>query len=369
MRKVARHRLVLLVWLMLFSGAASRIAADDGSRWLVSPELLEHAKLKVRWQNDLPIGEKENLEKLFILGDRVYALSDRNYMVSLNKATGSMVFGVSVAPAGFPILGLELYEGGLISVIGNKLVEIDPETGAENKAKYLKYAVVCPAARNSSSFYVSGADRRLHILNADNKVPVFEVAADNESLITSIIADERSVIFATDAGNLISIMPDRPKRLWQFNATDAIAGPIVRDGMSLFFASEDTNAYRVDIIDLISASLVWKYQMPGVLENAPRVTQDVVYQYARDKGLTAIDRQSGKFMWSLAQSTDLLAQAHGKAYVITRVRTLAVMDNTKGKKLYSVNFAGVSRYAANTTDSQIYIADERGRVACLEPIE
>jgi hypothetical protein len=74
-------------------------------------------------------------------------------------------------------------------------------------------------------------------------------------------------------------------------------------------------------------------------------------------------------MWSLKEGTDLLAEAAGKAYIITNRKTLAVMDNSNAKKLYVVNFADVSKHAANTTDSKIYIADERGRVACLEPSE
>jgi hypothetical protein len=45
------------------------------------------------------------------------------------------------------------------------------------------------------------------------------------------------------------------------------------------------------------------------------------------------------------------------------------MDNVSAKKLYSVNFAQVSRYAANITDSKIYIANEQGRIACLQPVE
>jgi hypothetical protein len=54
---------------------------------------------------------------------------------------------------------------------------------------------------------------------------------------------------------------------------------------------------------------------------------------------------------------------------VTNVRTLVVMDNNRAKKLYWVNFAGVSIHAANAPDSKLYIADKRGRVACLEPVE
>jgi outer membrane protein assembly factor BamB len=354
------------------SPAASRRASKprrDGQR-LVSPKLLEHAKLEILWENPLPIKKAESLEQLLILGNRIYAISDRNYTVSLNRENGKMIFGRVVAPDGLPIEGLKLYGDELISIVGTKLIEIDPNSGAQLKAVDVGFSIVCPAARNSSYFYLSGVDRRLHILRAEDKVQIFEVAADNESMITSIIAHDISVIFATAAGNVISIMPDRPRRLWQFDAAGGIAGPIVRDGMSLFFASKDTNLYRVDMVGLPEKTqLVWKYQTAGVLEKAPRVTQEVVYQHVPRKGVTAIDKENGTFLWSVPGGVDLLAEAKGRAYVITKNSTLVVMDNLTAKRLYSVNFAEVSRYTANITDSKIYIADERGRIACLQPVE
>ena len=113
--------------------------------------------------------------------------------------------------------------------------------------------------------------------------------------------------------------------------------------------------------------MVWKFQTEAVLNQSPRVTNGYVYQYAPGRGLTAIDKQTGEAAWSLAEGLDLLAEADGKAYVITRVHTLAVMDNTTGKRLYSVNCAPVIGHASNTESSRIYLVDEIGRVACLEP--
>ena len=115
--------------------------------------------------------------------------------------------------------------------------------------------------------------------------------------------------------------------------------------------------------------LVWKYQTAAVLDKSPRVTREIVYQYVCDKGLTAIDKRSGKFMWQVPGGVELLAEADGKSYVITKIGTLVVMDNKSKKELYSVNFAAVSKYVANVADSKIYIADDAGRIACLKPVE
>jgi outer membrane protein assembly factor BamB len=366
MLKMSRCRLVLLVSFFVFCAVLESTAMEGSSRHLVSRELLKQAELEILWETKLPIKRGESLERLFILGNRIYGLSDQNFMVSLNRETGNVIFSRSIAEVGFPVVGLGLYKDELFSVAGNKLVEINPESGTERSAKRLGFGVTCPAARNSSYFYVGGTDRRMHVLRSEDKVQVFEVAAESDSMITSIVADENSVVFATDDGNVISITPDKSKRLWQFDAAGGIAWPIVRDGESLFAASGDTNVYR---LNARTGKFVWKYQTGAKLEKGPQVTQGVVYQYVRDEGLVAIDKESHERIWQLAEGVDLLAEADGKAYVITKVGTLVVMDNKKAKQLCSVDFAGVSRYASNVADSRIYIADKSGRIACLQPIK
>jgi len=365
MLKMSRCRLVLLVSFFVFCVVPGSMA-EEGMQRLVSPELLKQAELEILWENKLPIKRGESLERLFILGNRVYGLSSQNFLVSLNREKGNVIFSRSIAESGFPVVGLGLYKDELFSVAGNKLVEINPESGTERSAKRLGFGVTCPAARNSSYFYVGGTDRRMHALRSEDKVQVFEVAAESDSMITSIVADENSVVFATDDGNVISITPDKSKRLWQFDAAGGIAWPIVRDGESLFAASGDTNVYR---LNARTGKFVWKYQTGAKLEKGPQVTQGVVYQYVRDEGLVAIDKESKKLLWQMADGVESLAESEGKSYVITKVGTLVVMDNKKAKQLYLVDFAGVSKYATNVADSRIYIADKNGRIACLQPIK
>ncbi len=370
MARMLKNRFVLLASLLVLCFAQYSFAAEGGSQWLISPKLLEHANLKILWEDKLSIKSTESLEQLLILGNSIYAISNRNYMVSLNKDNGDIIFRGFVAPEGLPVAGLMLYQDELISIVGTKLIEIDPQTGNLLKTFDVGFGIACPAARNSFYFYLSGSDNRLHTLRAADKVQIFEVAAKNDSIITSIIAHDISVIFGTDAGNVISITPDRPRKLWQFDAADGIAGPIVRDGTSLFFASKDTNVYRIDMVGLpLRRQLIWKYQTAGVLDREPRATQQVVYQNVPGKGLTAIDKQSGLFMWSVPGGVDLLTETKDRAYVITKNRKLVVMDNLSEKRLYSVNFAEVSRHTANTMDSKMYIADENGRIACLQPVK
>jgi outer membrane protein assembly factor BamB len=370
MARMLKWRFVLPAGFLLICSIQYSFAAEENSQRLVSPELLKHADLKLLWDNELPIRKGEKLKQLLVLGSRIYSISSRNYMFSLNRENGDMVFGKIVTPGGLPVSGLGLYGSELITTAGSKIILLDPDSGKEKKDIDVGFAIMCPTAYNRDFFYLGGVDNRMHALRAENMVQIFEVSAKNESMITSIVADEYSAIFATVEGNVISVKPDEPRQFWQFDAAGGIAGPIVRDGMSLFFASKDTNVYRLDMFGMPErARLIWKYQTDGILDKEPRVTYKCVYQYVQGKGVTAIDKERGTFLWTVPGGLELLAEADDKAYVITKNETLAVMDNLRAKRLYSLNFAGVSKYTTNVEDSKIYIADERGRIACLQPIK
>jgi len=370
MLNIFKHRVFLLVSLSALCFLQSSIAAEAASSPLISAELLSHANLKVLWENELPIKDAESVEQLLILGNRVYIVSDKDYIISLNRDNGQIVFAETFKPAGVLAGGFELYGDELLYVSGSRLVQIDAALGKERATLDLGFGATCPAARNDTFFYIAGADHRLHIFRVEDRIQVFEVSADNDSMITSVLADEAFVIFSTAAGNIICMNPDNSTRQWQFDAFGAIAGPIVRDWASLFFASKDTNVYRVDMIGPPEKKrLVWKYQANAVLDQAPRVTAEVVYQPVRGKGVVAIDKEAGTRLWSLPGGLDLLAEHRNRAYVMTKAGTLTVMDNVNAKKLYSVNFADASKYATNAADEKIYVSDERGRMVCLQPME
>jgi len=367
MTKIQRIKPVILISLMMLLSATTQLVADnDNTKPLVSVKLLTAAKVDLLWQNKLPMRKNESLEELFILDNQILALSSLNYLVSLNRENGKVIFSRPVAGIGLPVIGVDIYEGEIFTIAGNNLIEINPKFGDDADFNRLKFNAACPAVRNNSNYYIGAKDKLLHALRAEDKTQVFEASARNNSTITSVVADDKFVIFATNKGNCISIPADSREHKWQFDAADAIVAPVVRDNGTLFLASRDSNLYKIDIL---TGELIWKYQSGAVLEKSPKVTKELVYQYARNKGVIALDKKSSSVLWQLPQGVDLLAESNQKAYLITKHRTLVVMDNKQNRRIYSVNFASVSRYTTNLADSKIYIAAEDGRIACIKPIE
>jgi len=367
MLKIRQITLVLLIGGLCLPCATQAYAADADDCRLISPDLLKHAGLRLVWEKKLPMKSSENLNKLYFMVGRLFALSDHNYMASMDRVTGEIIFARSVAPKGIPVVRMTPYRDQLLAAYANRLIVFDPEIGDTVKVKLMGYKIVCPPARNDEFLYLSGVDNRLHVSRSSDYVELFNVATDNNSRINSILADNRSVIFTTDRGNIISMHPDKAKRFWQFDAAGAIVGALDREDDSLFFASDDTNIYRVDVSNLSSHRLAWKHQVPGVPVDGPRVTASVVYQAVRGKGVVAIDKRFGSQLWILPHGDEFLAEKAGRAYIMTHDRTIAVMDNSSGKRLYELNCAAVSVCAPNPTDAMIYVGSESGWVLCLQP--
>jgi len=367
-------RVNLFLILVFSAGLGNRGFCDvDGTQaqsdLLVSPKLLLQSGLAQQWQLTVPLKQQKNerIDRILVFGDYLYVLTDQNYLYCINRAKGTVRFVIQLAVAGLPVCQPQYYQNKLWFMVGNKLLVLDPKSGVLSTARRLGMigtSAACSVARNSTRLFVAGTDKRLHAIVADEYLQQFMATADDDSPITSVIADDDFVIFSTLSGNVISISSERPKKLWQFDVAGAITAPIVRDGNRLYVGSEDTKLYKFDIH---TGQSLWAapFQTGAALKTAAVTGTNVIYQYAGDQGLYAVDKQNGRKLWHVPDGIAFLAEKNSLAYVLAKSALMVVMDNRKGKKLYSVNFAAVSNYAINTIDSKIYVADDRGRLMCI----
>lgn len=354
------YRNYIVAVLLLFVSVCS--AQDAATAPLVAGDILRQARLEQVWQAKLAVKEGEQIDNLYLLGDTLYALTSTNYLFAIKSDSGDPAFGIQLAQAGFPAFEPRRYENQLLIVVGNQAVQIDTARGAITHTQKFDYTVVCPAVRNAINLYAAGMDNRVHVTGIEKQNFLFEAAAGNNSMPTSILATNGYVVFATDKGNVVCIAATGPLRLWQFDARDAITAPIVVDNNNVYAASRDTNVYKLNVL---SGRQLWKCQLGGILKNSPRVTQGAVYQSVPKRGVTAIDKESGLPRWTVADGIEFLAEINGTAYVMTDGRTVAAVNNTTRQQIGVINFAQVRRYAANTRDGKMYVGDNTGRIACI----
>jgi outer membrane protein assembly factor BamB len=345
--------------------SSSEIRPQHGEL-LVSPASLRQAELEIDWSYVVPIQPSERLKSFTILDDRLYAVSTQNYLVSLDRNKAQPVYSWQLAPPAAVFCSLKNFDGQIYSIIGADLVALDSREGTELMRKPIDFGSVCPPARNNSFYYVPGTDKRIHVMRSADMVPLFEVSANDGGNITCVTARDDFVVFATDAGTLAAMLPNWPVQLWRFGASDAINGPVIYDGRRFIFSAKDAYIYAVD---RSRGGLLWKYLTPAILTDAPKVTQQYVYQYVSGHGLLAINKADGTLAWRLPEGIDLLAEDGRRVYVMADKSKLIVFDNQNLKKLHEVEMPGVTKWAANTLDERIYLADDSGRIACIKPIK
>jgi outer membrane protein assembly factor BamB len=350
-----------LIWSVVFLAAW-----PSTSGAIISEKLLNQAGLQTVWQNAIALNQKEKVERITVFGDYLYILTDTNYLFCLDRNTGRLNFAGSVTTLNLPVSEPAVYNNTAYLVAANNLIAIDLQQGTEAYRTHLPVSVSALVSANASYLYIPGMDKRLHVMDPNGQHEIFKASADNVSGITSVIATDSFVIFATDAGNVIGMDVNQPKRLWrQFDAVGAITAPLTISKSGLYVSSRDTNLYK---LDAVSGDKIWEFHTGSALTTSARATESTVYQYAKGKGLYAVDANSGKSLWLLPDAIGLLAQDGDKAYLFDKNRTCTIMDNKLAKKIYTINFAPVTNYAVNAFDSKIYIMEGKN-ISCIKPIK
>jgi len=352
----------------VFAKAQSTDAAQQpGEGLLISPALLERAALETGWQVNLSLKASEQIDRIYVFEKYVYVLTNRNYLYCIDKEKKAVRFGLELAMPGLPVGEPLCHEGDLWFMIGNELRIVSPKTGAIEKRKRLKMlgrSAVGGMVRNKKRLYIASSDKRLHCFAIDGFWQEFMVAAPDGSQINSLVADDDFLVFTTAQGNVVGIYPDQAKRRWGYDIVGEISASLVRQDESLYVAGTNTKLYKINIKN---GRTQWAdpFHAGGALKKSPMLGDKVLYQGADGKGVYAIDKETGKMVWQVPRGVDVLVEVGGKAYVFARPGVLVVMDNAEGRQLYSLNFEMVRKYAINTADEALYVADLNGRVVCI----
>lgn len=359
-----------LVWsvIIFFLGLSPAGAGDDN---LVRPELLSQAGLQFAWQIQLPLKPHEQVERLNVFGDYLYVLTDQNFFFCIDRSTGAIRTLLQIATAGLPVLPPLYFQGNSAFLVGQELKIFDPVTGQPPRTMKLSQMDGSRGgiAQNSKFVYICGSDNRLYVFTREEGVCLFTVTADNDSAIYSVLATDEMVWFGTTDGNIVAMDPTSPRKIWPFNLSGKMVIPLVLDGGFIYAAGLDTKLYKINATKGLPAP-AWEtpFFAGGPIRDPLILGKTCVYVYTINTGLHAVDKQTKKEIWDLLQGRAVLSEKDSQSYVYVQPGILSVMDNTAGKEVLSVNIAGVDRFAVNMTDSNIYLADKKGRVLAAAPV-
>lgn len=354
-------KLIFLINIILFSGLAG--AARDTTA-LISPELIRQAGWTHNWQMNLPLKPGEKIDRLGLMGPHLYVMTDSNVLFCIERKKGRVRSSSQLSAGRLPVSRPAYYDDKFWFIVGSEMLVFDPNAGnftLKKKFPKIGSSAECGLARNASHLYISGSNNRLHAINVDGFWQQFIATADNDSPIVSVLATDEIVVFATKAGNVVGMAPNQADKIWQYDTTGRIKGQLVQDGEDLYIGSFDSKLYKLGLSD---GKLVWNapFHSGAPIRDSFAVGGKIIYLYNALNGLYGVNKQTGKPVWQVASGEGVICETPQKGFVFASPGILKVMDNITGNELYSVNFASVQRYAVNTTDPVMYLADAQGRL-------
>ena len=367
MKMKKKHLLMVLCLFVCVLPAVT--LADSGNKAAAADELVSHTLIRqagwtYNWQLNLPIKEGEVIDNIGVMGPNLYALTSTNVLFCVDREAGRTRFAIQLSAGQLPICRPLYYDEKFWFIVGSEMIVFDPKIGqVSTKQKFIEIGNTfeCGIARNTDHVYVTGSDNRLHVYNVDGYWHEFGVTADNDSPIISVLATDDIVVFATREGNVVGINPNEAEKYWQFDATGKIKSEIVLDGESVYVGSQDSKLYK---LDMEQGKLAWRhpFHSGAPIRHPFTVGKELIYLYNPLNGLYGVNKETGKPVWQVPSGKAMVCEKDDKAFVFATPGILKVMDNEKGKELYSVNFAQVQIHARNIMDDKMYLADTKGRV-------
>jgi hypothetical protein len=367
------RRWTMVLWvgvLATTAGAAVNLvpAAPTGGEAILSPTLLDYAGLRLAWQVNLPLQSGEGVDRMLVKDAYLYILTTNNHLFCVERAKGSLRFGFPLAQKGLPIQDPSFYDGKAWFMVGSRLKVVDPRLGVitENTdMSSIGTGTIFGILRNKESLYLADPHGRLRVMMPGEYYQKFSATADDDSPISAAVVDEEFVVFATTSGSVVRIQANAPVKEWQYDLSGGVRAPMARDGEWVYVAALDTKLYK---LNMLTGGNGWPKNFQTGVANlwAPIVGAKVVYQPIGEKGLVAVDKETGVERWHLSQGVTLVTEKDDTAYVYARPATLMAIRNSTGKIDYTLNFSPIRHTAVNRTDSILYGADEAGRVGCIE---
>lgn len=362
MRKLIALSLMLAA--VVFSGCASKKMAfstkKDAGVDIIAPGLLSGAGLKLDWQSEIPLAMNEKVNHVVVAKEFLYVITDLNTVFCYERNSGSLRFVKQFARPNLPMMRPNEYEGALYTVVGDELWKLDPKSATVTLVQKLAKSAVCPVVFANDNMYVAGLDNRISCYDNEGNWLKFQVTADNDSKITSVIVENEFMWFATNEGNIHCASSYGPDKYWSFNASSRIMGDIVKQDKYLYISSEDTMLYK---INAVTGALVWKAPLGSALMTSPIVYDDIVCQQSSLNGTYGLDIETGKVLWQEPDGKSFVARDGNSIFVFTTNNLLSIIDNRAGEVKARVNFAPVSVCGQNVYDGNIYVLGKDGKLA------
>lgn len=193
--------------------------------------------------------------------------------------------------------------------------------------------------------------------------------------ISSTPAVYQGVVFvASEDGMVYAVTAENKEPVWSteghvFRVNAPVRAPLQVDDYGLYVAVTDSRFY---VLDRTSGRIRWQYFAGAPLNDAPFVTDSMVYLPVPGKGVVALEKRRGEFnrqpLWTSPLIRQILGEDDTYVYVRTVDNRLAALNRRTGQPVFSTEPTDFTAFAGNPRGSTFYVARTNGEVLAVRPV-
>jgi outer membrane protein assembly factor BamB len=384
---------LLLVSVSLLAGCDPVVYHEDAPD-ILQGDVLSKVDLRMYWERTIPLPAGEQVERTWVLGEKLYCLTDGDTLICVDARVGTALWSQKVtvgeeqvyAPVHVDDMRLSLKVGDLDTIDNppsmvdyplfnavvisttTRLWVIDRDKGTVYRNIVSDgFTPQVQGVCDTERFYTVNSRRQVCGVKLLQGLPFWQKSIKQE-LIKAPLAMAPGYVFAATMDGIVQcyVADDLGTKIWNKKVHGGVRESLVADERGVFLAADDRMIYG---LSTSRGRPLWDpVSMVSDPEGQMLLGEQTLFQYAGARGgVYAIDIANGQLRWRAPKAKTVLAIIDQKVYLKDRSRTLQVRDEMTGKVLHTISLADFEMYPHNV-NSAIYMASRNGRIACLRHV-
>lgn len=354
--------------------SSSTLHAQSPARTPATPLGIEQGGFKVFWEARLPLGSGETIERGYFRDDAVYVTTTGGIVFALHADTGLLRWGEILTEPSYTIFAPSHVRtadnrGPVIIPTTNQVYVKDRYSGKDLIRFKPEFPIGSGAVGFDGVLLVGSTNGRFYSLGWDALRPAepikrWDVETGGPISANPMLYPPKSLLIASQSGNVYSCMADNKVLGWRFKVGGPIFGDPFVDESGAYIPSMDRSLYK---LHPTNGNALWRVRFPDPLRTGPVVAAQTVFQFSPSQGITALDSVTGSEKWSHRNATQFVAHGTTGDVLLSGSDRLLVVDNESGNVTSTISIPPVIAAVENAVNDSVYLLGAAGRVQCLRP--
>jgi len=326
----------------------------------------EAAGLDYFWKDFL--SRRDRINKAFVVHKRLYVETADYKLYSYDDRTGIRMWAHQMNNSlNYGVVFDREQKDVLHILVENILIALDYDTGIRKSRRPLPFSISSEPIVDRFNFYAGASDSRLYALDKTTLYEKWHFTTGGYVCSRPYIKDN-FIYFGSHDNNVYCLNLATGEQVWKYSTQRPVSAGIVGIEDFIYVGSQDQNLYCLHTLfqGREDKQVKWSYPTGSIILETPLLIGKSIYVSTQDRGIFALDRETGALKWHLEDGKKFLMLGKRKAYVLNDKYEIQVLDNETGKKHYRIDVRDFDVFVTNETSDILFLIKSRSHILVLK---